>query len=79
MLKTAPLAGFVVEGFTPYGTSASNARTRRMLRAVHSGLPMPSVLYSRLATCMQPQLKGLTTMTNSRFNGWLMEDVWLDK
>ncbi len=24
MLKTAPLAGFVVEGFTPYGRSASN-------------------------------------------------------
>jgi len=28
---------------------------------------------------MQPRLKGLTTMTNSRFNGWRMEDVWLDK
>ena len=26
MLKSAPLAGFVVEGFTPYGRSASNAR-----------------------------------------------------
>jgi hypothetical protein len=25
-----------------------------------------------------PRLKGLTTMTNSRFNGWRMEDVWLD-
>ena len=24
-------------------------------------------------------LKGLTTMTNSRFNGWRMEDVWLEK
>jgi len=39
----------------------------------------PVLLYSRFATCMQPQLKGLTTMTNSRFNGWRMEDVWLDK
>jgi len=28
---------------------------------------------------MQPRLKGLTTMTNSRFNGWRMEGVWLDK
>jgi L-asparaginase len=43
MLKTAPLAGFVVEGFTPYGRSASNARTRLMLRAVHSGLPVVRV------------------------------------
>jgi len=28
---------------------------------------------------MQPRLKALRTMTNSRFNGWRMEDVWLDK
>ncbi len=39
----------------------------------------PVLLYSRFATCMRPRLKGLTTMTNSRFNGWRMEDVWLDK
>jgi len=39
----------------------------------------PVLLYSRFATCMQPRLKGLTTMTNSRFNGWRMEDVWLDQ
>ncbi len=39
----------------------------------------PVLLYSRFATCMQPQLKGLMTMTNSRFNGWRMEDVWLDR
>jgi peptide/nickel transport system substrate-binding protein len=38
----------------------------------------PVLLYSRFATCMQPRLKGLATMTNSRFNGWRMEDVWLD-
>jgi len=39
----------------------------------------PVLLYSRFATCRQPQVKGLVTMTNSRFNGWRMEDVWLDK
>ena len=43
MLKSAPLAGFVIEGFTPYGRSASNARTRLMLRAVHSGFPVVRV------------------------------------
>jgi hypothetical protein len=32
MLKSAPLAGFVVEGFTPYGRSASNARHQLMPR-----------------------------------------------
>jgi len=43
MLKSAPLAGFVVEGFTPYGRPASAARHRLMLRAVYSGLPVVRV------------------------------------
>ena len=43
MLKSAPLAGFVVEGFTPYGRTASTARHRLMLRAVYSGLPVVRV------------------------------------
>src|SRR3984893_5036175 len=43
MLKSAPLAGFVVEGLTPYGRNVSNARRRLMLRAVHSGLPVVRV------------------------------------
>jgi hypothetical protein len=43
MLKSLPLAGFVVEGFTPYGRTASTARHRLMLRAVHSGLPVVRV------------------------------------
>jgi L-asparaginase len=43
MLKSALLAGFVVEGLTPYGRNVSNARHRLMLRAVHSGLPVVRV------------------------------------
>ena len=30
-------------------------------------------------TCWQPHVKGLTIMVNSIYNGWRMEDVWLDK
>jgi hypothetical protein len=33
----------------------------------------------RAATCMQPQVKGLAIMVNSQYNGWRMEDVWLDR
>src|SRR5262249_60503427 len=43
MLKSVPLAGFVIEGFTPYGRPASAARHRLMLRAVYSGLPVVRV------------------------------------
>jgi peptide/nickel transport system substrate-binding protein len=39
----------------------------------------PIIYHARLATCMQPQVKGLTIMVNSQYNGWRMEDVWLDR
>ena len=39
----------------------------------------PVLLYSRFPTCKQAYVKGQVTMTNSRFNGWRMEDVWLDR
>ena len=39
----------------------------------------PIIFYPRGGTCMQPYVKGLTIMVNSIYNGWRMEDVWLDK
>lgn len=43
LLKSAPLAGFVFEGLAPYATFSSNARERRMLSAIYSGLPVVRV------------------------------------
>jgi peptide/nickel transport system substrate-binding protein len=31
------------------------------------------------ATCWQPYVKGVTIMVNSIYNGWRMEDGWLDR
>jgi peptide/nickel transport system substrate-binding protein len=39
----------------------------------------PIMFYPRGATCRQPYVKGLTIMVNGIYNGWRMEDVWLDK
>ena len=39
----------------------------------------PILFHNRFATCLHPQVKGLTIMVNSLFNGWRMEDVWLEK
>jgi peptide/nickel transport system substrate-binding protein len=39
----------------------------------------PIIFYDRRATCWQPYVKGYTVMVNSIFNGWRMEDVWLDQ
>lgn len=42
-LRSAPLAGFVYEGLSPYGTGTDSARNLAMLRAVHRGMPVVSV------------------------------------
>jgi hypothetical protein len=42
-LRQAPLAGFVVEGLSPYGTTTSRARHQVLLRAVCSGMPVARV------------------------------------
>jgi len=71
------------DGLIDRQSTEANPEKRRQLvweveRRLAQDASRPVLLYSRFATCMQPRLKGLTTMTNSRFNGWRMEDVWLD-
>ena len=39
----------------------------------------PIIYYNRGAICRRPYVKGLTVMVNSIYNGWRMEDIWLDK
>jgi L-asparaginase len=42
-LRQAPLAGFVIEGLSPYGGIPSVARNKLMLRAIYSGMPVVCV------------------------------------
>ena len=39
----------------------------------------PMIYHNRAATCRYPQVKGVTVMVNSIYNGWRMEDVRLEK
>ena len=39
----------------------------------------PVIFYPAGASCRQPWVKGWTRMTNSIYNEWRFEDVWLDK
>jgi peptide/nickel transport system substrate-binding protein len=39
----------------------------------------PVIFHTRGATCWHPRVRGLTTMVNSMYNGWRMEDVWLER
>jgi len=39
----------------------------------------PIIFHSRTGSCWQPYVKGMTVMSNSSYNGYRYEDVWLDK
>ena len=39
----------------------------------------PLVYFNRGGICWDPKFKGLTVMVNSIYNGWRMEDIWLDR
>jgi peptide/nickel transport system substrate-binding protein len=39
----------------------------------------PIIFHSRLGSCWQPYVKGITVMVNSSYNGYRYEDVWMDK
>jgi len=39
----------------------------------------PLIYFGKGATCWHKPVKNLTVMVNSIYNGWRMEDVWLDR
>ena len=39
----------------------------------------PIIFHSRTGTCWQPYVKNITIMSNSSYNGYRYEDVWMDK
>ena len=44
-------------------------------RKLQRDVVRPMLYYGRSATCRRPEVKGVTVMVNSIFNGWRMEDV----
>ena len=62
---------------------ADPARRRQLVweidQTLQQELARPIIYHRRGGTCWQPWVKGLTMMVNSQYNGWRMEDVWLDR
>ena len=52
---------------------------RDIERALVEDTVRPIIAHTVAAACLQPQVKGLTIMVNSVYNGWRFEDVWLDR
>jgi len=48
-------------------------------RRLQEEVVRPILYYMRKATCWSPTFKGLKLQVNSIYNGWRMEDVWLDR
>ena len=66
----------------PQSIEADPGRRKQLVWEIERKLAeddsQPVIFYGRVAQCWQPQVKGFTIMVNSMFNGWRMEDVWLD-
>jgi peptide/nickel transport system substrate-binding protein len=69
--------------FVEQSTIADQDRRKKLVWEIDRKLQQdgarPILYHTRLATCMQPHVKGLTVMVNSQYNGWRMEDAWLDR
>jgi ABC-type transport system substrate-binding protein len=48
-------------------------------RMLNDDLARPIMYHDRAATCFQPHVKGFVAHSNSIYNNWRLEDVWLDK
>jgi peptide/nickel transport system substrate-binding protein len=65
-------------------SAESNQEKRRRLvseidRRLRDRVVRPILYHMRQATCWRPEVKGLNIQVNSIYNGWRMEEVWLDK
>ena len=47
-------------------------------RRLTEDVAKPLIYFGKGATCWQPPVKNETVMANSIYNGWRMEDIWLD-
>ena len=60
-------------------TGTSSLRDQPLLEENSLLAARPILWHNRTGTCWHPYVKGYTLMVNSVYNGWRMEDVWLDK
>ena len=48
-------------------------------KKIQEDVARPILYHARTGTCWKPYVKNLTVMTNSVYNGYRYEDLWLDK
>ena len=48
-------------------------------RQLQEDVARPIILNQMAAGCWQPYVRNYTIQTNSIYNGWRFEDIWLDR
>jgi peptide/nickel transport system substrate-binding protein len=48
-------------------------------RKLQEDVARPIIFHARAGSCWQPYVKNVTIMSNSSYNGYRYEDVWMDK
>ncbi|MBO0755981.1 MAG: ABC transporter substrate-binding protein [Bradyrhizobiaceae bacterium] len=48
-------------------------------KRIQEDVARPMLFHARTGTCWKPYVKNLTIMSNSAYNGYRFEDLWLDK
>ncbi len=69
--------------FDEQSAMADQQRRKKLVWEIDKQLQVdgarPIIFHTVTSTCMRPQVKGITIMVNSIYNGWRMEDAWLDR
>src|ERR1044071_7574587 len=73
-----------VDGLIDQQSMQTDPQKRRELvweidRHIQEDVARPILYYMRKATCCTPDVNGLKLPATSVYNGWRMEDVWLNR
>ena len=75
----AELDALVVKQSSENDPEARKKMVWEIDRRLQEDLARPIIMHNRGGTCWTPKVKNLNMMVNSIYNGFRMEDVWLEK
>jgi len=75
----AELDALVVKQSSENDMEARKKMVWEIDRRLQEDLARPIIMHNRAGTCWSPKVKNLTIMVNSIYNGFRLEEVWLEK
>ena len=75
----AELTGLMARQSEERDIDKRRAVVHEIERLLAADIVRPILSHTVAAACQQPQVRGITIMVNSIYNGWRFEDAWLDR